>query len=71
MGATSPERYAVVSCHVERPLDDEVWSRFFALQRARPGGFAIAALLLAIAWIENWLTRRTSQRLTVPPPASQ
>jgi hypothetical protein len=38
-------RYAVVSCHVERPLDDEVWARFAALQRRRPGGFAIAALM--------------------------
>ena len=28
MGATSRERYAVVSCHVERPLDDAVWARF-------------------------------------------
>jgi hypothetical protein len=45
MGATSRERYAVVSCHVERPLDDEVWARFVALQRRRPGGFAIAALM--------------------------
>ncbi len=44
MGATSRERYAVVSCHVERPLDDAVWSRFSALQRRRPGGFRIAAL---------------------------
>ena len=32
MGATSRERYAVVSCHVERPLDDAVWARFSALQ---------------------------------------
>jgi hypothetical protein len=39
------ERYAVVSCHVERPLDDEVWSRFDALQQRRPGGFPIAALM--------------------------
>jgi hypothetical protein len=38
-------RYAVVSCHVERPLDDRVWSRFARLQERRPGGFAIAALL--------------------------
>jgi hypothetical protein len=38
-------RWAVVSCHVERPLDDRVWTRFSALQRARPGGLAIAALL--------------------------
>src|SRR5262249_38397974 len=45
MGATSRERYAVVSCHVERPLDDVVWVRFSALQEARPGGFAVAALI--------------------------
>ena len=45
MGATSGERYAVVSCHVERPLDDAVWARFSALQQRRPGGFAIAALM--------------------------
>jgi hypothetical protein len=45
MGATSGERYAVVSCHVERPLDDAVWTRFASLQEARPGGFAIAALM--------------------------
>jgi hypothetical protein len=45
MGATAPERYAVVSCHVERPLDDTVWTRFAALQEARPGGFRIAALM--------------------------
>src|SRR4249919_3395350 len=41
----SRERYAVVSCHVERPLDDDVWARFSALQRSRPGGFRIAALM--------------------------
>jgi hypothetical protein len=45
MGATTRERYAVVSCHVERPLDDGVWARFSALQEARPGGFTIAALM--------------------------
>jgi hypothetical protein len=38
-------RYAVVSCHVERPLDDEVWRRFATLQKRRPGRFAIAALM--------------------------
>ncbi len=37
--------YAVVSCHVERPLDDACWQRFSDLQACRPGGFAIAALL--------------------------
>jgi hypothetical protein len=39
------KRYAVVSCHVERPLDDACWSRFSALQARRPGGFRIAALM--------------------------
>jgi hypothetical protein len=38
-------RYAAVSCHVERPLDDEVWSRFSALQLRAPGRFPIAALM--------------------------
>src|SRR5207245_1465282 len=37
--------YGVVSCHVERPLDDECWSRFVAVQARRPGGFRIAALM--------------------------
>jgi hypothetical protein len=36
---------AVVSCHVERPLDDRTWSTFARLQAVRPGGFEIAALL--------------------------
>jgi hypothetical protein len=45
MGATSRKRYAVVSCHVERPLDDDVWVRFSALQARKPGGFTIAALM--------------------------
>ena len=36
---------ALVSCHVERPLDDRTWSRFDALQRRRPGGFEVIALL--------------------------
>lgn len=36
---------AVVSCHVERLLDDRCWQRFSSLQARRPGGFAIAALL--------------------------
>ena len=39
------ERYAVVSCHVERPLDDDCWAAFSQLQARRPGGFAIAALM--------------------------
>jgi hypothetical protein len=53
-------RYAVVSCHVERPLDDEVWRRFSRLQRRRPGRFAIAALMRPPADGEDadlWLER--------------
>lgn len=38
-------RAAVVSCHVEKPLDDRVWARFARLQLRRPGGFRIAALM--------------------------
>jgi hypothetical protein len=37
--------YAVASCHVERPLDDEVWARYRALLRRRPSGFPIASLM--------------------------
>ncbi len=36
---------ALVSCHVERPLDVEVWRLFSRLQERRPGGFRIAALM--------------------------
>ena len=36
---------AVVSCHVERPLDDAAWERFDRLQRRRPGGFDVIALM--------------------------
>jgi hypothetical protein len=45
MPHTSRERYAVVSCHVERPLDGAVWARFTELQEARPSGFIVAALM--------------------------
>ncbi|MCS7006218.1 MAG: hypothetical protein NZL88_01525 [Gaiellaceae bacterium] len=45
MPHTSGKRYAVVSCHVERPLEDEAWARFSRLQARRPGGFVVAALL--------------------------
>jgi hypothetical protein len=53
-------RYAVVSCHVERPLDDEVWARFAALQERRPAYFPIAALMRPPSHGENerrWLER--------------
>ena len=32
------KRYAVVSCHVERPLDDDCWRRFSAFQARGPAG---------------------------------
>jgi hypothetical protein len=41
----TPKRYAVVSCHVERLLDDRVWAHYQRLLRRRPGGFRIASLL--------------------------
>src|SRR6266516_7921250 len=62
-------RYAVVSCHVERPLDDEVWRRFSALQERRPGGFAVAALMRPPAEGEDeqrWLTRARAARARAP-----
>lgn len=37
--------YAVVSCHVERPLDDAVWAAFERLLRRRPGGFSVTPFL--------------------------
>jgi hypothetical protein len=65
MSATTRERYAVVSCHVERPLADDVWARFSDLQEARPGGFAIAALMRPADAAHGedeaaWLERATS-----------
>jgi hypothetical protein len=39
------ERYAVVSCHAERPLDDRVWHAFERLLRRRPGGFVVTPFL--------------------------
>jgi hypothetical protein len=41
----SLERYAVVSCHVERPLDDRVWAAFERLLAGQPSGFVITPLL--------------------------
>ncbi len=45
MADTTRERYAVVSCHVERLLDDDAWARFSKLQERRPDGLAVAALV--------------------------
>jgi hypothetical protein len=36
---------AVVSCHLEQPLDDASWARFDELRRRRPGGLAPIALI--------------------------
>jgi hypothetical protein len=57
---TSLERYAVVSCHVERPLDDAVWAAFERLLERRPAGFAVTPLLRPPAAGEDerlWLER--------------
>src|SRR5947208_12264764 len=62
-------RYAVVSCHVERPLDDEVWRRFRRLQVRRPGRFAIAALMRPPAAGEDeglWLDRARKAQALAP-----
>ena len=39
------QRYAVVSCHVERPLDDAVWQAFERLLERRPAGFVVTPFL--------------------------
>jgi hypothetical protein len=39
------KRYVVVSCHVERLLDDACWAALSAFRARRPGGLAVAALL--------------------------
>jgi hypothetical protein len=36
---------AIVSCHLEQPLNDAAWQRFDELQRSRPGGFDVIALM--------------------------
>lgn len=38
-------RYAVVSCHAERPLDDQSFAGLERLLRRRPGGFAVTPFL--------------------------
>ena len=53
---------ALVSCHLEQPLHDDVWRRFDELQRRRPGGFDVIALMRPpdAAFgedTERWLTR--------------
>jgi hypothetical protein len=71
MAATTRTRYAVVSCHVERPLDDAVWAAFARLQERRPGGFAVAALMRPpdpVAGEDEalWLERARAAALRAP-----
>jgi len=60
-----------VSCHVERPLDDRVWSAFAELQERRPGGAAVAALMRppeeaeGESW-EPWLVRAREAAARAP-----
>ena len=54
--------YAVVSCHVERPLDDAVWSAFERLLEKRPAGFVVTPFMRPPAVDagedpERWLAR--------------
>jgi hypothetical protein len=54
---------------VERPLDDDMWRRFSALQESRPGGFAVAALMRPPSEGENeerWLERAREARARAP-----
>lgn len=54
------QRYAVVSCHVERPLDDAVWAAFERLLERRPAGFVVTPFLRPPAAGEDetlWLDR--------------
>ena len=53
---------AIVSCHLEQPLDDDAWARFDDVQRRRPGGFDVIALIRPPddAYgedVDRWLTR--------------
>jgi hypothetical protein len=54
------ERYAVVSCHVEQPLDDAVWRAFERLLERRPSGFVVTPFMRPPAAGEDeevWLER--------------
>jgi hypothetical protein len=62
---------AVVSCHVERPLDDGAWERFDRLQRRRPGGFDVIALMRPPDQAfgedeERWLARARTAAARAP-----
>jgi hypothetical protein len=59
------------SCHVERPLDDATWRAFSELQRRRPGGVVVAALMRppdeahGERW-EPWLERAREAQARAP-----
>jgi hypothetical protein len=62
---------AIVSCHLEQPLRDEAWERFDALQRSRPGGFDVIALMRPpdAAYgedAERWLERARAASARAP-----
>jgi hypothetical protein len=62
---------AIVSCHLEQPLDDEVWKRFDELQQAKPGGFEVIALMRPpdVAFGEDeecWLRRARAAASRAP-----
>jgi hypothetical protein len=53
---------AIVSCHLEQPLRDDAWVEFDELQRRRPGGFDVIALMRPpdAAYgedVDRWLAR--------------
>lgn len=52
--------YAVVSCHVERPLDDQVWAKLERFVSQRPAGFVVTPFVRPPADGEDanvWLDR--------------
>jgi hypothetical protein len=62
---------AIVSCHLEQPLRDDAWRRFDELQRRRPGGFDVIALMRPpdAAFGEDegrWLTRARAAAQRAP-----
>jgi hypothetical protein len=62
---------AIVSCHLEQPLRDDVWERFDALQLRQPGGFDVIALMrppdVSLGEDEQrWLTRARAADARAP-----
>ena len=62
---------AIISCHLERPLDDAAWQCFEKLQRSTPGGFDVIALMRPPDPAfgedeERWLTRARAAAARAP-----